>query len=91
MYIMGDALHINNAKAGRLARKLAKQTGETITDAIIHALEERLERNASRKRADSERRRADILKLVEEMHKLPIVDPRSPDEIVGYDESGLPA
>jgi antitoxin VapB len=87
---MGDALHINNAKASHLARKLAKQTGETITDAIVHALEERLERNTSREAVEREKRRMEILKIVEEMHRLPVLDPRSPDEIIGYDEHGLP-
>ena len=87
---MSNALHINNAKASRLARKLAKQTGETITDAIIHALEERLKRNTSREAEEREKRRASIMKIVEEIHKLPVLDPRSPDEIIGYDENGLP-
>ena len=36
------ALHIANAKANRLARKLAERTGETLTEAVIRALEDRL-------------------------------------------------
>lgn len=84
------ALHISNPKANRLARKLAKQKGETLTDAVIRALEERLERNASTKQADREARKAAILEIVRDFNKLPVLDNRSPDEILGYDENGLP-
>ncbi len=84
------ALHITNPKANKLARKLAKQKGETLTDAVIRALEERLERDQARKAADIEARKAAILEILAKMDKLPVLDPRSPDEILGYDENGLP-
>lgn len=90
MYIMSKALHISNSKASRLARKVAKQTGETITNAIIHALEERLARNESRKMEDRETRKAAILQIVKDFNRLPVLDDRSADEILGYDENGLP-
>ncbi|MFN0023771.1 MAG: type II toxin-antitoxin system VapB family antitoxin [Parvularculaceae bacterium] len=38
------ALSIKAADADRLARQLAKMTGETMTEAVTKALEERLER-----------------------------------------------
>lgn len=88
---MANALHINNPKASRLARKLAKQTGETITDAIIHALEERLELNASRQQQDRAARKAAILQVVRDFNRLPVIDGRPADEILGYDENGLPS
>ena len=84
------ALHINNPKANKLARKLAKQKGETLTDAVIRALEERLERNASQEAASREARKAAILEIVETFNKLPVLDNRTPNEILGYDENGLP-
>ncbi|MEI9885493.1 MAG: type II toxin-antitoxin system VapB family antitoxin [Rhizomicrobium sp.] len=84
------ALHINNPKANKLARKLAKQKGETLTDAVIKALEERLERNASKEMSDREARKAAIMEIVEAFEKLPVLDDRTPDEILGYDENGLP-
>jgi len=83
---MTSALHINNAKASKLARKLAKQTGETITDAIILALEESLERR--RLQDDRERRFQRIMEIVEEVAKLPVLDDRPADEIIGYNEHG---
>lgn len=38
------ALHLNNADAERLARRLAALTGETVVDCVTRALRERLER-----------------------------------------------
>jgi antitoxin VapB len=37
-------LNIKNAETGRLARELADLTGETLTEAVTHAIRERLER-----------------------------------------------
>ena len=84
------ALHISNPKANRLARKLARQKGETLTAAVIRALEERLEKNDLRGRENREARKAAIMEIVEEFKKLPVLDDRSPDELLGYDENGLP-
>jgi antitoxin VapB len=38
------ALNIRDPEAQRLARDLARRTGETMTQAVIKALQERLER-----------------------------------------------
>lgn len=81
------ALNIRNKDAERLAAELAKQTGETKTDAVIRALQERLERVRRRR---SKRRLADELdEIARHCAGLPVLDARSPDEIVGYDEHGL--
>lgn len=82
------ALHIKDPKADRLARELAEVTGETLTEAITRALEERLAKQ--RKAMSLEERRARIEKLLSEFDALPVLDDRSPDEIIGYDENGLP-
>lgn len=80
------ALSIKNDRADELARELAALTGESLTDAVITSLELRLadERRARLRRASL----ADILALA---HALPILDDRSEDEILGYDEHGLPS
>jgi antitoxin VapB len=75
-------------KIEELARKLAEQTGEDPTQAVIRALEERLERNTSRRPQDREARRAAIMEIVERFSQLPVLDSRSPDEIIGYNEHG---
>ena len=89
IYIMRYmALSIKDPEADRLARELARQTGETITEAVIVSLRERLARQRARKKAPA--RRAKLRALRESMRQLPIVDARAPDEIIGYDERGLP-
>jgi antitoxin VapB len=85
---MSDMLHIENPKAVALARELAERTGESVSDVVVHALEHEVERTPPRREKAS---REEILKLLEEIDKLPIIDSRSPDELVGYDEDGLPS
>lgn len=84
------ALSIRDPETDRLARELAALTGETMTGAIRMALGERLAREKHRRSADIERRRQAINQIVEDFAKLPVLDDRSPDEILGYDEDGLP-
>ena len=84
-------LHIKDEKADRLARQLAQATGETLTEAVTRAIEERLGRCRRRSEAEIEARRRAMIEVIEEIKKLPVLDPRSPDEIIGYDEHGLPS
>ena len=81
-------LSIKDSKADRLARELARKTGESITDAVRTALEERLARVRTQQRG---RRLADELdEIAERCARLPVVDDREADDILGYGESGLP-
>ena len=82
------ALNIKDAETDRLARELAAETGESITVAARRAIEERLVRiRAQRKAASVEE---DLRALVRRGRARPVLDERNPDEIVGYDEHGLP-
>ncbi|MEJ7764459.1 MAG: type II toxin-antitoxin system VapB family antitoxin [Acidimicrobiales bacterium] len=81
------ALSIKNDDADRLARELAAATGETLTDAVLVALQERLARERARGEAGIIHR---IRRLAAEIDDIPVLDPRPADEIVGYDEHGLP-
>lgn len=83
------ALNIKNPEAERLARELAEATGENITQAVTHALRERLIRKTGRVRDIT--LQEDIRRIQERVAKLPVLDDRTPDEIIGYDEHGLPA
>jgi antitoxin VapB len=81
-------LSIKNPVTERLARQLAKETGQSITLAIQHSLKESLERLPDRRRGRiMSRRIEDILRRVDALSTL---DTRPPDEILGYDERGLP-
>jgi antitoxin VapB len=44
------ALSIKTEEADRLARRLSKLTGESLTEAVTNALRERLERERARRR-----------------------------------------
>ena len=81
------ALSIKSDEADRLARELATQTGETLTEAVVTALRERLEREHAR-RAPSIRSR--LARLTVDVASMPVVDGRAPEEILGYDDAGLP-
>jgi len=45
------ALSVKNPRATHLARELASISGESLTQAVIHALEDRLERLKGRRRS----------------------------------------
>ena len=80
------ALSIQNSKAEKLAREVAAQSGETITQAITRALEERLERMRGRRTAADTA--AEILKITNkglERHAVDVLIPgsRSPVGAMG--------
>ena len=82
------ALSLKDAETDRLAREVAKLTGESLTEAVRKALAERLERERRRRGRDKG--------LVERLNEialrcaaLPDYDTRSADEIIGYDDKGM--
>lgn len=82
------ALNIRNAETERLAAELARRTGETKTEAVTKALRERLARVRHER---SKHRLADELdEIAQHCASLPVLDARPPDEILGYDDRGLP-
>jgi antitoxin VapB len=84
------ALSIKSREADQLARKLAATTGESITVAVTVAMRERLARE-ERKRESKEAVLAEVRAIIDHFASLPVLDSRSPDEILGYDENGLPS
>ena len=82
------ALSLKDPEADRLAREIADRTGETLTGAIVVALRERLARlrGRPRRRSLSE----DLREIGRRCAALPTLDDRSDDEILGYDDRGLP-
>ncbi|HEU5234085.1 MAG TPA: type II toxin-antitoxin system VapB family antitoxin [Terriglobales bacterium] len=80
-------LRINDPEVEHLVRALVEKTGEAPDKAIARALRESLERVADHERPTL----ADELdEIGKRCAALPDVDTRSPDEILGYDEDGLP-
>jgi antitoxin VapB len=81
-------LSIKDPEADRLARNLAALTGESLTDAVKAALRDRLAREQRRRGKRLDRAKLDA--IVASIAALPVVDNRSPDELIGYDDFGLP-
>ena len=81
-------LSIKSKATERLARQLANETGESLTEAIQKSLEERLVRLKQRRR--NLLLAGQIEDLLRRVDTLPVLDPRTPDEILGYDKDGLP-
>lgn len=83
------ALSLKDRETDALARQVANLTGESLTVAVRTALSERLERERLKRG-----RPADLAERLMEIgrrhRELPILDPRSDDEIMGWDENGLP-
>jgi antitoxin VapB len=86
-YISPMALSIKSDEADRLARELAAETGETLTEAVEIALRERLDREHARHAASMRTR---LARLAADVAALRVADARTPEEIIGYDDTGLP-
>ena len=78
------ALKIKDPRTERLAQEVADLAGESLTDAVRIALEERLQRLSGRRHAAT--RREKLEEILSRVDKLPRVDERSEDEILGYDQ-----
>jgi antitoxin VapB len=82
------ALNIKHKDADELARRLAETTGLSITGAVIKALRDQLRRETGRRSAS--RLRDELRRISDRCAALPNHDKRSPEEIIGFDEHGLP-
>ena len=83
------ALSIKDPEADRLARAVAARTGETLTQAVINALRDRLARE-EKSDVDVDGRVADAMEIGRHYASQPLRDERAAEEIIGYDERGLP-
>ncbi len=84
------ALSLKDKETDRLARQVASLTGETLTEAVRTALAERLRRERL-KRGRPANLADELEAIAGRCDALPVLDPRSADEIIGYDENGLPS
>jgi antitoxin VapB len=80
----GRTLYIKNPAAHLLAERVSKKMGVTLTDAVIRSLEAQLRGPA--RPIDWKKVEA----IQKEIAALPVLDSRSEDEILGYDEFGIP-
>ncbi|MER8464904.1 type II toxin-antitoxin system VapB family antitoxin [Mesorhizobium sp. M1409] len=83
------SLSIKNPATVALADELARRQGVTKTAAIHQALSERLHRLGFGDKAQ-ERMRVELRGIRERVARLPELDGRSDEEIIGFDEHGIP-
>ena len=81
------ALNIKDPEADRLARELAARTGETITETVVKALRERLKRETAKAPVEL---KDDIMAISRRAGQIRRHTSRTADEIIGYDDKGLP-
>jgi antitoxin VapB len=82
------ALSLKNPEADRLARELARRQGKPITTVVVHALRAELEKENQKARSSGIAKR--LMEIGERFSKLPVMDSRTEEEILGWDENGLP-
>lgn len=82
-------LSIKNPETERLARELAETTGESLTQAVTRALRDRLVRETGR--ANDATLERDLREIQERFRRLPVLEEGTDEELIGYDEHGLPA
>jgi antitoxin VapB len=83
-------IQINNPEVEKLAQELINYTGESLQQAVTTALQERLDREKVRR----ERARdlaQQLLQIGKECAALPVLDNRTSEAILGYNEQGLPS
>ena len=81
-------LNIKDADTHALAKRLASLTGESLTQAVKQAVQERLEQVEKTRCASHLADELDHIAL--HCASLPRRDGRSAEQIIGYDERGLP-
>ena len=84
------SINVKNPEAEQLVAELKRHTGKGTTDFLLDLLR----REKARVEAEVQRRIASGLeadrRLQEAWARLPVIDPRPLEEIVEYDENGLP-
>jgi antitoxin VapB len=78
-------LYIKNPAAHSLAEKVSKKMGVTLTEAVIRSLQVQVRGQARPidwKKVDA---------IQKKIAAMPVLDARTPNEILGYDEFGLPS
>ncbi len=82
-------LNIKDPEVHALAVELARRTGQSLTQAVKQALLDRLDRERAAT-SNHQRLVARVLEVGRRASSRPILDSRSPEEILGYDELGVP-
>ncbi len=84
------AILIKDKETDEMIRTLAERTGESITEAVKTAVRQRLQSTPRSEQEIAERKRklAEVLAYFDSLPR--INEDLTDDEIIGYDENGLP-
>ncbi len=80
------ALTINHPDAELLVQELIACTGETLTQAVLNALRERIKKEKERRAISL---KDELLQIGKQCAALPVLDNRRPEEILGYNQNGV--
>jgi antitoxin VapB len=83
-------LSIKNAEVERMARDTARRRGVSLTEALRQLLAEEEARIAAAREAEIAAKRAAVMEIVKRSASRPRLNDLSDEEIIGYDENGLP-
>lgn len=81
-------LNIKDQEVYQMARKLADLTGQSMTEVVRQSLRDQLAREERRKLSPHVMER--LREISDLCAALPVLDNRTEDEILGYDEHGIP-
>ena len=85
---------IDNPELERQLRALADQRGGSVEDVLLHLTGTTAASTAAPRPTETEQERearlAEVQRIIDRIHAEIAHDPRSPEEIIGYDEDGLP-
>lgn len=84
------SINIKNKEAERLLRDIKAKTGRGTSAVVLDLLRAEHTRLAAEQEREIERALADMRWLQERWRSLPVVDGRPLDQIIEYDENGLP-
>ena len=83
------SLNIKDSEVHSLAAALSRRTNRSMTEVVRDSL--RMSLSAERAgRADRNRALNRVMEIARRVSSRPVLDVRTPDEILGYDEHGLP-
>jgi antitoxin VapB len=83
------ALNIKDPEVHQLAVELARRTKRSLTEVVKESLRESLARQRS-SQIESQRVVERVMRIAERIATSPVLDPRTPDELLGYNDIGVP-
>jgi antitoxin VapB len=83
------ALNIKDPEVHDLAVELARRTKRSLTEAVKISLRESITRQRA-PQTDTARVVERVMRVADRIATRPVLDARTADEILGYNESGIP-